>query len=424
MAGLKLILIVLSHLAIALTSSTAAWPNNTESVETAQLRQAEQLSWAGQYDRAIAIYRQILTTVPNHERALTGLANIALWQGDLAQALTQFTALRRQFPEATAIEIGLAKTYIARQEIKAARATLQPLVKQKNREALALAQDLDRLQSQTEFSSRSRSSKQNSLAVSQSVTMQSDSLRQSFQLGYGKFTQPRYEVLQTTPIRFGIEGNHYPTKWQLTVGADVFDRIQTQPFVESRVVTQVSPQFQIGVTANYQAYRENIATLENGINILRIQPHLYWQMTPTTSLYAQYGAGFYSDRNQDGQLWAGLKQRFGGFYLEGSVFSWRYREDPQNGYFAPSDYFSYGGELGWQGKVASPATCQLALAIGRQSYDDQTRPENGYKAGCKIDLSPTTSLDTQYRYSSSALATGEGASSKEHRVQVNLKTRF
>jgi tetratricopeptide (TPR) repeat protein len=423
MAGIKLIPIALANLALALTLSTAARPNTPEATETAQLQQAEQLSWAGQYDQSIAIYRQILTKVPNQERALTGLANIALWQGDLAQALTQFTALRQQFPDAPAIAIGLAKTQIARQEIKAARATLQPLMKQNNREAIALTQDLDRLQSQTEFSSRSRSSGQNSLAVNQSITLQGDGLRQSFQVGYGKFTQPRYEVLQTTPIRLGIEGNHYPTKWQLTAGVDLFDRINAQPFVEGKVV-QGSPKFQVGLTANYQAYKENIATLENGINVLRLQPHLYWQMTPSTSLYAQYGAGFYSDRNRDGQFWTGLKQRFAGFYLEGSVFSWRYREDPQNGYFAPSDYFSYGGELGWQGKIAGPATCQLAIAIGRQSYDDQTRPENGYKAGCKIDLAPTTSLDTQYRYSSSALVTGEGASSKEHRLQVNLKTRF
>jgi Flp pilus assembly protein TadD len=460
MAGIKLMPIALYHLAIALTISTATFASTPEKPETDLLKQAEQLSWAkrygesiqiyqdilkqnpqslgaalgyadvlswdGQYDRAIAIYRQVLTTVPNQERALTGLANIALWQGNLAQALTQFTTLRQQFPDATAIQLGLAKTHIARQDVKAARAILQPLIDQNNRDAIALTQDLKRLQSQTEFSSRSRSSGQNSLAVNQSITfpLGESNLLQSLQVGYGKFTQPRYEVLQTIPIRIGIEGNRYPIKWQLTAGADLFDRIAAQPFVEGKVVTQVSPQFQVGVTANYQAYKENIVTLENSINVLLIQPYLYWQIAPSTSLYAQYGAGFYSDRNQDGQLWASLTQRFGGFYLEGSVFSWRYQEDPQNGYFAPADYFSYGGELGWQGKVAGPATCQLALAIGRQSYDDQARPQNGYKAGCKIDLSPTTSIDTQYRYSSSALVTGEGASSTEQRVQVNLKTRF
>jgi Flp pilus assembly protein TadD len=460
MAGLKLIPIALSNLAIALILSTAAFANAPEARETDQLKQAEQLSWAkrygesiqiyqdilkqnpqslgaalgyaevlswdGQYDRALDRYQQLLVTAPNNEKALTGLANIALWQGNLTQALARFTALRQQFPDAIAIQIGLAKTYIARQEIKAARGILQPLIAQNNRDAIALAQDLNSLQSQTEFSSRSRSSGQNSLALNQTVSfpLGDSNLLQSVQVGYGKFTQPRYDLLQTTPLRFGIEGKTYPVKWQLTAGVDLFDRIAAQPFVEGKLSAQISPQFQIGVTANHQSYKENIVTLENGINVLRIQPHLYWQITPSTSLYAQYGAGFYSDRNRDGQFWTGLKQRLAGFYLEGSVFSWRYREDPQNGYFAPSDYFSYGGELGWQGKIAEPATCQLAFSLGRQSYDDQTRPENGYKAGCKLDLSPRTSLDTQYRYSSSALATGEGASSKEHRIQVHLKTRF
>ncbi len=418
--------IALCPFAIALTLSGAALASPPDENEAAQLKQAEVLSWDGQYDRAIAIYRQVLTKAPNQEKALTGLANIALWQGALTQALTQFTALQQQFPNSPAIQLGLAKTYIARQEIKAARTTLQPLMAQNNPEAIALSQDLNRPKSQTEFSSRSRSSGQNSLTVNQSVTfpLGDSNLLQSLQVGYGKFTQPRYAVLQTIPLRLGIEGNAYPVKWQLSAGADLFDRIAAQPFVEGKVITQVSPQFQVGVTANYQAYKENIATLENSINVLRVQPHLYWQITPSTSLYAQYAAGFYSDRNRDGQLWTGLKQRFGGFYLEGSVFSWRYQEDPENGYFAPSDYFSYGTELGWQGKIARSATCQLAASVGRQSYDDQTRPENGYKAGCKLDFSATTSIDTQYRYSSSALATGEGASSKEHRLQVQLKTRF
>jgi tetratricopeptide (TPR) repeat protein len=392
----------------------------------ATIGHAEVLSWDGQYDQSLRIYQQVLSIDPKQEKALTGVAHITFWKGDLADALTQFTQLRQQFPQSTVVQLGLAKTYIARQEIKPAKAILETLIAAKNADAIVLAKDINAVQSATEFTSRSRSSQQNNLTVNQTVKFRvgDSNTQQSVQVGYGKFTQPGREVLNTTPVRIGIEGTNYPTKWQLSAGVDLFDRLSAQPFLEGKVTTQINPNLQVGATANYQAYKENVATLENGIKRLQIQPHVYWRMTPSTSLYAQYGAGFYSDGNRDGQLWAGLKQELGNFYVEGSVLSWRYAKDPKNGYFAPSDYFSYAGELGWQGRIADPATCQLALSIGRQSYDGQSRPANGYKAGCKLELSPTTSLDAQYRYSSSALFTGAGTSSNEHRVEVNLKTQF
>jgi tetratricopeptide (TPR) repeat protein len=392
----------------------------------AQLGEAEVLSWDGQYDASRRRYQRVLATDPNNEPALTGVADIALWTGNLGDALAQFTALRGQFPQSTAVQLGLAKTQIARQDRRSASATLQPLIAAKNSEAIALVKAINAVQSQTEFDSRSRSSQQNSLTVNQSIAYQLGytNLRQAFQVGYGKFTQPGRDVLNTVPVRVGIAGASYPTQWQVSAGADIFDRLSAQPFVEGRIATQLSPTLQVGAIANYQAYKENVETLENGIKLLRVQPYLSWQITPSTSLYAQYGAGFYSDGNRDGQLWAGLKQGVGQFYIEGSVLSWRYRNDPQNGYFAPSDYFSYAGELGWQGQLADAATCQLAVSLGRQSYGGQSRPEQGYKAGCQLKFSPTTRLDALYRYSSNALLTGEGAKSNEQRVQVNLKTQF
>jgi tetratricopeptide (TPR) repeat protein len=392
----------------------------------AQLGYAEVSSWDGQYDQALRSYQQVLAADPSNEAALTGVAYIALWKSSLDDALAKFNALRRQFPKSTAIQLGLAKTYIARQDIKSAKSTLQPLISANNSEAIGLTKAVNTVQSNTEFDSRSRSSQQNSLTASQTITFQLGytNLRQAFQVGYGKFTQPGRDVLNTVPIRVGIAGANYPTQWQVSVGGDVFDRLSAQPFVEGQIATQLSPTLQVGAVANYQAYKENVETLENGIKLLRIQPYINWLITPSTSLYAQYGAGFYSDGNRDGQLWAGLKQSVGHFYVEGSVLSWRYAKDFNHGYFAPSDYFSYAGELGWQGKLADPATCQLAVSLGRQSYDGQSRPEQGYKAGCRLELSPTTRLDALYRYSSNALLTGEGANSNEHRVQVNLKTQF
>ena len=398
---------------------------NPQSI-AATIGQAEVLSWDGQYEPARQLYQQVLTTNSNHEKALTGMAYISLWQGDLGHAVDRFTTLRQQFPQSTSIQMGLAKTYVARQEIKSAKAVLEPLIAAKNADAIALTKEINAIQSNTEFTSRTRSSGQDSLAVNQTVKFRvgdSDTL-QSVQVGYGKFNQSGRDVINNTPIRVGIEGTNHPTTWQVIAGVDVFDRLSTQPFVEGNVTTQLNPNLQVGATVNYQAYKENVATLENEIKRLQVQPHVYWKIMPSTSFYAQYGAGFYSDGNRDGQFWAGLKQELGNFYVEGSVLSWRYDKDPKNGYFAPSDYFSYAGELGWEGKIAGPATCQLAVAIGRQSYDGQSRPETGYKAGCQVKLSPSTSINAHYRHSSSSLFTGEGTSSNENRVQVNLKTLF
>ena len=392
----------------------------------AQLGRAEVLSWDGQYDTAIAAYRNILKTQPNHEKALVGLAQITHWQGDLNQAKDQLVALREQFPASKVLQLELAKTYYSRQEIKSALVTLEPLLAEQNQDAIVLAKEIRSIQSKTEVSIYNRSSKQNSFVVTETVKVPRSNSNNvtSAQVGYGQFTQPGHESLQYYSLRAGIEGTNYPIHWNLSAGVDLFDRLGAKPFVQGKVTAQVSSRFQVGATANYQAYKENVATLENGINVLRFQPYVFWQVTPSTSFYAQYGSGFYSDGNREGQLWAGFKQDIGNFYVAGSILSWAFAKDPNNGYFAPNDYFSYGGEVGWKGKIAPEATCNVAALIGRQSYGGGSRADNGYKVGCDVDLSRSTAIEAQYQSSSNALLTGEGHSSREKRFQVNLKTRF
>ena len=392
----------------------------------AQLGRAEVLSWDGQYDTAIAAYRNVLKTQPNQEKALVGLAQITYWQGDLNQAKDQLVALRQQFPASKVVQLELAKTYYSRQEIKSALVTLEPLLAEQNQDAIVLAKEIRSIQSKTEVSIYNRSSKQNSFVMTETVKVPRSNSNNviSAQVGYGQFTQPGHESLQYYPLRAGVEGTHYPIHWNLSAGVDLFDRLGSKPFVQGKVTAQVSSRFQVGATANYQAYKENVATLENGINVLHVQPYAFWQVTPSTSFYTQYGSGFYSDGNREGQLWAGLKQDIGNFYVAGSVLSWAFAKDPNNGYFAPNDYFSYGGEVGWKGKISPGATCNVAALIGRQSYGGKSRADNGYKVGCDMDLSRSTAIETQYQSSSSALLTGEGRSSKENRLQINLKTRF
>ncbi len=392
----------------------------------AQLGQAEVLNWLGRYDEAIRVYREVLSHHVDNEEALTGIAQATLWQDDLDNALQQFLHLYQQFPKSIPIQLGLAKTYQARQEIKNALAIIQPLIDNKNPQAIDISQEIHSIQSDTELAIRNRSSNQNNLEINQTIKFRLDDSNtlQSVQLGYAKFTQPGLKQIQITPIRIGIEGTNYPTRWKLRVGADIFDRLATQPFFEGLVTTQISPSFQVGANANYQAYKENNATLENGINVFRLQPFVSWQFTPTTYIYVEYDAGFYSDSNRDGQLSTILRQKLGNFYVEGLIFTWDFAKDLNNGYFSPPDFFLYSGELGWQGRVAESAICNFAISLGRQSYIGQSFSENGYKAGCRLELSTTTTIEAQYLNTSSALFTGGLGNNNEQRFQFNLKTKF
>ena len=392
----------------------------------AQVGQAEVLSWSGRYDEAIHEYQEVLSQQADNEKALTGIAQIALWQGDLDKSLQQFLTLREQFPKSIPTQLGLAETYQARQELKNALDVIYPLIEARNEQAIAISQEIHSIQSDTEVAIRNRSSNQNRFAINQTIKFRlvDSDILQSLQLGYGKFTQPDRQLIQTTPIRIGIEGTSYPTRWQLLAGADIFDRLSTQPFIEGQVTTQISPTFQVGATANYQLYKENIATLENGIKILRIQPYIYWQFTPSTSVYAQYGTGFYSDGNSDSQLWTRLRQKIDDFYVEASIFSWSFVKDLNNGYFAPSDYLLYGAELGWQGEISKSTTCNFGVSFGRQSYSSESRLANGYKGVCNLKLSNTTTINAQYLYTNNSLFTGTISNDNEQRFQVNLKTKF
>jgi hypothetical protein len=400
--------------------------STTPTDQSAQLGRAEVLSWDGQYGAAIDAYNAVLKLDPNLEKALLGKAQVTLWQGDPVRALGQFLSLRQRFPESKPIQLGLAKVYYAMQDAKSAYGILQPLLQAQDQAAIDLLKKMRSPQSTTAFEYRRRSSQQSRFTVSQGVTVKSAEAVPlgSVEVGYERFTQPGFEALQNYRVGVGIEGGQYPVHWHLAVGGDMFDRLSARAFVQAQVQAQVNPRFQVGVVANYQAFKENVPTLENQINLFRVRPYVFWQIQRTTSLYAQYEAGFYSDGNRDGQIWLGLKQTLGTFYLEGSVFNWTYRKDPNNGYFAPSDYFAYGAEAGWQGKVVDRLHCRVGISLGRQYYGGETRPDNGYKAGCSADLSKRFGIDAQYRYTSSGLSSGGGNDSNEKRFQVNLKTRL
>jgi hypothetical protein len=115
--------------------------------------------------------------------------------------------------------------------------------------------------------------------------------------------------------------------------------------------------------------------------------------------------GSYSDGNFERELFFYLERRIGHFYIAGNLYHLSYAVQPPtgtflNGYFAPSNYWYYSGEIGWEGTIVEPLKCRFSVNLGGQTPEGGSAMTDSYQARCAARLSSGVEASLGYRLGS------------------------
>ena len=237
---------------------------------------------------------------------------------------------------------------------------------------------------------------------------------QSFELqtGINFLEQDDVEKVDNIPLYLTWETEVKGIDLAVTGGVDFFDRLPTVPTVTLKASSplfssvtvdgKLNSLFVLSGQVQYRAYKFNAETLENEIDFWRFTPSIYWQITPSLSLFSLGQYGSFNDGNQELQSFSRLEKKLGSFSIAANLFTWDFEQDlsMESGYFSPSGFLVYNGELAWQGTMFDETLdCKLSAAYGKQTLNGTTDNAWTYKALCKAQLLPNAILDLGYTYS-------------------------
>jgi tetratricopeptide (TPR) repeat protein len=390
-----------------------------------RLALAETLSWSGQYEAAIAAYDQVIAADPESQQAWLARPQVAFWAGQPDRAIALYRAALEQYPDQSELLLGLAQVYQSQQRFGEAIAVLHPLLDRQQPEAIAIRDSIRAIQAVTDFKADGIGSQESFFSLNQLVRFRIDDgpTRQSLRVGHTNFTQQNFDPLGNTTLEVGVEGQVNTLRLSGTAGVDLFSRQPAVPRLGFTLSTPVAPTLTFTGNLRYGAYRENVATLDNQITAFQVEPTLFWQIDPATSLFLFYKTGFYNDGNLEHQASLSLDRQFGNFFVAAFVFYWSFANDPQTGYFAPPKYMLYSGELGWRGKITEQLDCRLSASIENQVFDDTSEVANTYRAACGLAISPGLAFNLGYQYSTNALF-GSSDNSATQQVLGRLSLTF
>ncbi|NET32132.1 MAG: tetratricopeptide repeat protein [Cyanothece sp. SIO1E1] len=365
-----------------------------------KLKLAEVTAWSSRFKRALAIYEEILQQHPDTLAALQGQAQVNYWLGRPRQAIELYQAALTQFPQSPELRLGLAKVYASQERVRKATEVLQPLVDERYPEALELIQEIRAVRVNIEFQSYSEDSDQSNWFIEQTDRFRIGNGRigQFVKTGLQTFEQDGFEDITITSIKAGVEGNLGRVKLTGAVGVDLFDRLAAAPSFNAEVAVPVTSNFALSGILEQGPYKVNVETLENSITALRVGPDFSWQIDRNTDWFASVRWGDYNDGNQEFQFFSRLERRLGNFFIAGNVFTLSFAEDPENGYFAPSSFVAYGGELGWEGAITDFLRCRFSVELGSQVIEGDSASANTYQARCNASVTKRIEAGLGYRF--------------------------
>ncbi len=247
--------------------------------------------------------------------------------------------------------------------------------------------------------------------------------RATVKTGYDTYIQPDTKTATNIPVQVGWETKINSLKVQPTVGVD-FLNVSTTPNFGLKVDYPLTTGLTVSADIQQGAYKFNAKTIDNRISALRYGPSLFWTIDPNTTLFSSLRLGNYSDGNAETQSFTRLERKFGEFSLAANLFTWGYQHPTDKGYFAPSDFIVYTGEIAWEGDViANALKCRVAVPLGEQKVNGTTSDAGGYQTKCTVKISPNFEADVGYVFSNvKNQSTGlNSANSQSLGTQVRIK---
>ncbi|NOK92775.1 MAG: hypothetical protein GFH26_640259n37 [Chloroflexi bacterium AL-N15] len=220
--------------------------------------------------------------------------------------------------------------------------------------------------------------------------------------GYESYQQTGIEDVNNIPLKLTWQGKKGPVNLSAGIGIDFFDRLSSSYGFNASISGQPSEGLNLSGIVEFGPYKFNAKTLESEITAWRYGPNVYWQISKDVSFFSLFRVGNYSDGNVENQSFSRLEKKFGQFAVAANLFTWGYSQDlnEENGYFSPSDFLVYTGELSWTGEIFTDLLkCRLAVAIGEQRLNGDSSGADTYEGLCTIKFAPNLEADFGYSYS-------------------------
>lgn len=258
--------------------------------------------------------------------------------------------------------------------------------------------------------------------------------RISFRTGYNTFSQSNIETVTNIPLQIGWEGKLGDFTLQVAGGIDFYNRLPVSPSLNARLDApifnniNIDGELESGLVLSgiveQGAAKFNAETLENQISAWRVGTNLYWQIDSNTSFFTLYRWGFYSDRNYEQQSFSRLERKFGSFNVAANLFILSYSNDPGNGYFSPSDFLVYNGEVGWEDDIFEFLRCRLAVTLGQQRLSGEFDNALTYQTRCRVKFSRTVEVDLGYTYSNVQNRDAEASDYRNNSLTGQMRIKF
>lgn len=232
-----------------------------------------------------------------------------------------------------------------------------------------------------------------------------------FTTGYNTFLKTGTEQVVNIPLLATWRKNAKDFNLELTGGVEFFDRLPTDFTLKAKIERKINlnaneankqSSFMV-ITGNFQRepYKFNAQSLQNEIVAWRFGPDLYWQITQNTSFFSSLRLGFYNDGNQEFQMFSRFEHKIEPFFVAVNLFNWSYQKnlESENGYFSPSNFYVFTGQLGVSHEILEPLTCGMVLTFGQQLLEDERNGLSGFNLDCNLDIAQDFSAKLGYSFS-------------------------
>jgi hypothetical protein len=220
-----------------------------------------------------------------------------------------------------------------------------------------------------------------------------------FTTGYDTYEQLGIKTVVNIPLGIDWETKINSLKIRPGVGVDISSGSTTANF-NLKIDYPLTSSLTVSADLQQGAYKFNAKTIQNQISALRYGPSIFWQIDKDTSLFSSLKLGSYSDSNQEQQSFSRIERKFGEFSVAGNLFIWNYKNPTDKGYFAPSDFLVYTGEVAWEGSVIRDAlSCRISASLGGQNVNSTSSDAGGYQTKCTAKISPNIEADLGYSFS-------------------------
>lgn len=131
--------------------------------------------------------------------------------------------------------------------------------------------------------------------------------RISFTTGLNTFAQPTTNPIINVPIRISWTGTMGDFTTTIGGGVDIFNQSSLTLTAHASTTVSLGRQATLSLFVDQGPYKFNAITLDNQITSLRYGPNLYWQITPSLSLFSLARWGHYNDSNHEQQSFSRLE---------------------------------------------------------------------------------------------------------------------